>query len=145
MSSDSRKDDMIIAEAQRRGAESLSDRQCLGWFIRLSVAANIIMWLSVLIFPQFILEIVLLVFEFSNKFMMLLLGIPFGIGLWLAYGICLWIFPDVEDEKELDSDVMASYGYQENSRRRWIVWLISSAFGFINLAMLIAVAFALGR
>lgn len=134
-----------IAEIVRRGTESLGDRHAVLWFIRLALAANVIVWLAVLVFPGFVLETLLLIFEFSNKFTMLLLGIPFGMGFWLAYAVCMWFFPDVEDGKDLDSDIMASYGYQEKSRRRWIVWLISAASGIVNLALLIAVAFALGR
>jgi hypothetical protein len=68
---------------------------------------------------------------------MLVLGIPFGFGLYLTYCIFRLRLPDIEDNTRLDSEVMASFAYQKESTKRWFVWLFSVLGGVVNVLLLI--------
>ena len=68
---------------------------------------------------------------------MIILGVPLGLGLFAAYCLLRIRFPDVEDNKNLASEMMASFTYQADSTRRWYIWLFSIVAGLANVALLI--------
>jgi hypothetical protein len=78
------------------------------------------------------------VFAASNKVGMLLLGVPFGLGLYVAYSLCRLKFPDIETNKSLAGDVMGSFNYQASSAKRWYVWLFAILCGVLNAGLLVA-------
>ena len=135
----SEKEDEKITAYQSQAIENLSDRQTLFRFLLICVLANAIIWFSVLIFPSFVHEKFSRIFDVSDKLAIALLGFPFGFGLFAAYSLCRLKFSDVEDNKNLESDMMSSFNYQSNSTKRWFVWLFSIVVGVLNLAFLILV------
>jgi ABC-type antimicrobial peptide transport system permease subunit len=78
-----------------------------------------------------------LIFGLSDKLGISILGFPFGFGLFTAYCLCRLKFPDIEDTKNLESEMMASFNYQSHSTKRWFIWLFSILFGVINVILLV--------
>jgi hypothetical protein len=77
-----------------------------------------------------------LIFGLSDKLGISILGFPFGFGLFTAYCLCRLKFPDIEDTKNLESEMRASFNYQSHSTKRWFIWLFSILFGVINVILL---------
>jgi len=75
------------------------------------------------------------VFDTSNKIGMLILGIPFGTGLWTVYCLLRLKFPDIEEQR-FGSEVLSTFSYQAHSNKRWLVWLGSITGGVLNLLVL---------
>ena len=139
----SEKEDEKIAASQMQMIEDLRNRRFLFRFLYVCTAANFIIWLSVILFPNFVYESFSRVFNLSDKVGVAILGIPFGFGLYNAYCLFRLKFPDAEDNKDLQSDMMASFNYQAHSSKRWFIWLFSIIFGVINLVTLIFANFTL--
>ena len=102
---------------------------------------NIIIWLLVLLFPNFFVRL----FEIlgNGKLSMVLLGVPFGFGLYLAYIIFRIKIPDVEENKTLNSDLMGSLDYQTASNKRYFVWTLSILAGVLNIVFITIICFIL--
>jgi hypothetical protein len=130
--------DRSIDEDLSRAIEMLDDRRTLVKFLTIGIAANILLWLLVVLVPQ-IAEWFVTIFSLNNKLGMLLLGVPFGIGLYVTYAACRIKFPDIENNKNLEGDVMASFNYQAHSTKRWFVWLFATLCGVLNAGLLLGV------
>ena len=117
--------------------EDLADRRLLLRFLWICLAGNIIIWLCVFLIPNPVYKFSSLIFGLSDKIGWLLLGIPFGFGLFSAYCLARLKFSDIEDNKNLESGMMASFNYQSHSTKRWFVWLFSILIGVINVALLV--------
>ncbi|HSK73854.1 MAG TPA: hypothetical protein VK892_19305 [Pyrinomonadaceae bacterium] len=95
--------------------------------------------------PKLVYESFSLIFGLSDKLGISLLGFPFGFGLFIAYCLARLKFPDIEDNKNLESDMMASFSYQANSTKRWFIWLFSILAGVINVILLVLVTLLLNN
>ena len=131
----SERDGEETAAAIAQITEDLGDPVLLYRFLLVCLAGNSIIWLAVLLFPN-------LVYRFigpiaNDRIGMIILGVPLGLGLFAAYCLLRIIFPDVEDNKNLASEMMASFTYQADSTRRWYIWLFSIVAGLANVALLI--------
>ena len=105
---------------------------------------NLIIWAVCLIFPTEIKDALGRVHDLNNKLSMIVLGLPFSLGMTATYSLFRLKYPDIE-EQDLDSDMMGSYNYQSHSQRRWLVWLFSTIGGVVNLILLAALVVALGE
>ena len=126
------------AERLNDAITRMNDRQVLFRFFAIMLVANLLIWICVLIFPEPVYHAFQRVNAANDKLSKVVLALVFGVGMFLAYSGLRFKFPDVE-EQNLDSDVMATYAYQAHSTRRWFVWLGSTAFGIVNLLLLIVV------
>lgn len=105
-------------------------------------AINIAIWLCCLLFPFDIRDAFERVHDLNQKFSIIVLTVPFSLGVLITYGLFRIKFPDIE-EFELDSEVLGSYAYQRNSQKRWLVWLFSTVGGIVNLILLIIMVMAI--
>ena len=117
--------------------ENLGQRAALLRFLAVCLTGNALVWLAVLAAPQLTHQGFGLAFSLSDKVGMAALGLPFGFGLFAAYCLLRLRFPDVEENKNLDSDMMASFQYQAHSSKRWFIWMASVLCGVINVLLLI--------
>lgn len=133
----SEKENAEIAAGYSQIVEDLGDRRLLLRFLWICLAGLVAAWLSVVLLPNLVYQYFSLIFDLSDKLGIAVLGLPFGLGLFTAYCLFRLKFPDVEDNKNLNSEMMASFSYQSDSTRRWFIWLFSILFGVINVALLI--------
>lgn len=133
------KENEKIAANYSQIAEDLGDKSFLFPFLWICIIGNIAVWLSVFLMPNLVYEGFSLVFGLSDKLGISLLGFPFGFGLFTAYCVARLKFPDVEDNKNLESEIMASFSYQANSTKRWFIWLFSILAGITNVILLVLV------
>ena len=111
----SEREDEKIAENYSQIVEDLGDRRLLFRFLWICIIGNVILWLTVILIPNLVYEVSSRIFDTSNKLAALLLGIPFGLGLFTAYCLARLKFSDIEDNKNLDSEMMASFNYEAHS------------------------------
>lgn len=126
-----------IAAGYSRIVEDLGNRRLLFRFLWICLSGNILVWLCVFFIPNLVYKFSSLVFGLSDKIGWILLGFPFGFGLFSAYCLARLKFSDIEDNKNLESEMMASFNYQSHSTKRWFVWLFSILIGIINVALLV--------
>ncbi|HEX8250328.1 MAG TPA: hypothetical protein VF599_19295 [Pyrinomonadaceae bacterium] len=119
-------------------ADNLSDKTFLYRFLWIAVAVNAVTWLCVLFFHESVNQAYSRVFDISNKIGIAVLGFPLTFGFCLIYSLCRIKFPDLE-ENNLQSEMMASYGYQSHSLKRWYIWLFSILGGVLNVVLLFLV------
>lgn len=130
------------AEIARSLAETIDDLGNAGRrknFFLLCISVNVIIWLTSVLFADYVYDGYSTVIVLSNKIAIAGLGIPFSLGLYSAYTALRMRFTDVEDNKHLGSDMMASFSYQESSTKRWTVWVISAAAGVLNVLGLVLI------
>jgi hypothetical protein len=129
-------DDREIADALNRVTEGLSDRKTLHRFIVILGACNLVLWLTVLIFPASLRSAWESVNNVSGKIAIVSFGIPFGLGLYFIYSLFRLIFGDIEDQN-IELAPMGSFNYHSHSQKRWLVWVFSVLGGVLNLLLLI--------
>lgn len=129
-------EDDRIAENLNRGIESLANRQTLFYFLTFCAVSNSIIWLCVILFSEWISDIFLRIADVNEKLSAIILGIPFGLGMFFVYSLFRLKFPDLED-RNAESDVMGSYNYSNHSTKRWHIWLVSIGGGVINVLLLV--------
>ncbi len=132
----SEKEDEKIAASLSQIVEDLGNRRILFRFLWICIIGNVILWLTVILIPNVVYEVSSRIFDISDKLAAFLLGIPFGLGLFTAYCLARLKFSDIEDNKNLESEMMASFNYQAHSTKRWFVWLFSILVGVGNAALL---------
>jgi len=133
----SEKDNEVVAAAYSHIVDDLGDRRLLLRYLWICLAGLVAAWLSVMAIPNLVYQCFSLIFDLSDKLGIAALGLPFGLGLFTAYCLFRLKFPDIEDNKNLDSEIMASFNYQSDSTKRWFIWLFSILFGVINVILLI--------
>jgi hypothetical protein len=116
----------------------LSNRSSLFRFLWFCVALNLVLWLCVFIFHEFVNERYRQLFGASDKIGIGVLFIPLALGFFITYSLCRLKFPDIE-ENNLQSEMMASYNYQSHSLKRWYIWLFSILSGVLNVVLLFLV------
>lgn len=136
-------DDREIADNLNRGVEALADRKTLHRSILVFGIFNLILWLSVLIFPAAVRSAFDTVYNVNSKIAIVVLGIPFGLGLYFTYSLFRLKFADIEDQN-IESAPMGSFNYHSHSQKRWLVWVFSVLGGVLNLLLLILVNIGLG-
>ena len=117
--------------------EALADRRFLNRFLLLCVSLNVVCWLVTILFADWVFEAMSRILP--DKIGALLLGVPFGLGMYITYMLIRIKTPDIEDNRQLDSEMMASFSYQAHSTKRWFVWMFAVIGGVLNVLLLIAV------
>lgn len=131
----SEREDAEAAENLIAVTEAMSDRRVLKRFLSICVAANLILWVVSTGLADWVYFLVSPVI--TDKIGVLLLGVPLALGMYITYSLFRLKLPDIEDNKQLDSDMMASFVYQADSTKRWFVWLFSALGGVLNTLLLI--------
>lgn len=129
-------DDDKVAENLSKGIENLADRRTLFFFLIFCGVSNAIIWLCVILFGEWIMEVFLRVADVNEKLSAIILGIPFGLGTFFVYSLFRLKFPDIEDQNA-EFDVMGSYNYQNHSTKRRHIWLVSIVGGVFNVLLLV--------
>jgi len=125
--------------------EDMGDKSVSNGFLILSGIALIISWLSVLLFSNFAVFFYEKLGGFTSKPVTIILLVPFFAGFIFAYSVFRLKFPDMEENKLLESDLMASLDYQNNSNKRWFLWIFSILTGLANVFLLIVVSSVLDK
>lgn len=120
--------------------EVLANRAWLWRVLSFCLFCLFSVWGFVIFFSNIFLAIVRVLGGFTSKQTLLLLGIPFILGIVSAYSIFRLKFPDIEENKLLESDLMASISYEQNANKRWFIWIFSILFGLINILLVIFTA-----
>ena len=114
---------------------SLSDRRALMRFLRLCLWINLIVWVVAIVFAAPVYRVMSAVL--TSKLGVIVLAVPFGFGMFLAYCLFRLKFPAIEDNRMLQSELMGSLSYERESSRHRLVWLFSVAGGVLNVLLLI--------
>ena len=129
--------DEEFANAINRNVEALSDRRTLTIHLAIVGTINLLIWLSVFLFPRDVDEAWETVSGVNNKITAVLIAIVFGLGFWLTYGLFRLKFHDLEN-KQFDNDILSSFHASEHSLKRYRVYLFSAIGGVMNVLLLIA-------
>lgn len=140
-SSNKEDSDDKFAEIVNRNVDALANRTTLRRHVLVLGTVNLLIWLSVFIFPVDVRHGFTQVWNGSDKIGKVVLVLVFSVGMWLSYSLFRLKFPDIE-EQPLETDVMASFAYQSNSSKRFAVWVFSAVGGILNLALLILAVLA---
>lgn len=89
-----------------RGMNALDDRPTLKRFFFVLLGLEVVYWCSVLFFPFSVLHVLEFVGEWSDKSLVLILGCVFGTGLYIAYVLFRFKFPDLEDGRPENEPVI---------------------------------------
>jgi hypothetical protein len=127
--------DEEFAELLISGTEALGHRPTLKLFTIISGTLNLIYWICVLLFPRDILDAFETIGGLGDRLVAIVLVFVFGSGLWFAYSLFRFRYPDLEKDP-IEEGVLSSFAHQENSYRRFRVWLMCVVFGVLNLLAL---------
>lgn len=131
-------DDERTATLVNKGLAALSDPLSLRRFALILGVLNLLIWASVLIVPVDVRSVFERVYELNSKIAMGVLGIVFGLGIWLSYALFRLRLANLE-EQELKSGVFATFEFRSHSHERWLVWVASAAGGVMNAIGLVLV------
>jgi hypothetical protein len=131
----SEREDMRAASDLIEMVEALSDRRALFRFLAICAIGNLLIWIVSVVFASRVYDA--MSYVVPDKIGVIVLGIPFGLGMYLTYCIFRLKVPTIEDNKHLHSEMMASFAYQSESTKRWFVWLFSVLGGLVNVLLLI--------
>lgn len=115
--------------------EALGYRQNIFRLLTFSAMVNLLIWVVAILFADRVYTV--MSYVVPDKIAAIVLGIPFAAGMFMAYCLFRLKMPTIEDNKHLDSDMMASFAYQSDSTKRWLVWIVSVVAGVVNVAILI--------
>jgi hypothetical protein len=134
---ESRRDrrDQEFADTVIGHLDALSDRKTLRIYSAALAVVNALIWLTVILFPGDVAAALEKADNASNKIPLTVIAIIFGLGMWLAYSAFRLRYPDIED-RDLDESVLASFSYSQKDTKRWWVWVLSVAFGVVNVLAL---------
>jgi hypothetical protein len=116
--------------------EGRAPNYTLKQFLSLCLIVNIAIWFVVLVFPNYVYSAVNYATMVSDKLLWVIIGIPLWFSAWFVYCLFRLKFPDI-DEETLDSEIMSSYSFQNNSTKHWKIWIASITFGVVNAALLV--------
>lgn len=102
------KDGTSIAAIVSRNLDAMSDRRTLKRYILVLATVNLLVWLSVIMFPHDVSDAWVKVTDLNDKIGAIVLAVIFAIGMWLTYSILRLRFPDVEDQ-EFGAEVLPAY------------------------------------
>jgi hypothetical protein len=67
---------------------------------------------------------------------LVIFGLPFGLAFMVVYSIARSRHPDIENESEIKSGMMAGYAYRQKTDKRWRVWVLAGMAGACNWLLL---------
>jgi hypothetical protein len=139
---DDDKEDRASAEQFTLAVDSLSNRRSINRLQLVGLFGNLVIWGIVIFFPFYVYRLFDLSWAISNKLGAGILGIPLMLTVFSVYSIFRRRMPNLEDQK-LESEMMASFGYQEQATKRWRIWIFSFVIGIINTFLLVSIDFIL--
>lgn len=140
----SEKSDAETAAMLAEVTEDLGSARFRRRFFFLFAALNAAVWLAAVVFAQRLYHLFTEVFSVTDTPGIVALSLPFGFGFYSAYALLRIWFPDIEDNKQLGSAMMSSYGYNSDAAKRWRVWVAAAAFAVLNTFLLVALVSGLG-
>jgi hypothetical protein len=129
------KQDDLMDAAVSKFVEKADGRRRLLTILGLSLLGNFLIWMIVLFTPDAIMFTAALIGGFSSKLRNVLFLIPVASGFMSAYSVFRMIFPDIENNRNLATGLMASFEYQNNSGKRYAIWILSMIAGVLNTAL----------
>jgi hypothetical protein len=126
------KQDDLIDAAVSKFVEKADGRRRLLMILGLSLLGNFLIWMIVLFASDTIMFAAAVIGAFSSKLRNALFLIPIASGFMSAYSVFRMIFPDIENNRNLAPGLMSSFEYQNNSGKRYAVWVLSMIAGVLN-------------
>ena len=148
MFGESKKQAKINADFDKNLSQFVDDmahRRVQRGFLFIAGAVLGLSWLCVFLFSNFAVYFFDKLGGIASKPVFFLLCIPFLAGFAFAYSICRMKFPDMEENKLLESDLMASLDYQSSSNKRRFLWIFSILTGLLNVILLAIVSSVLNK
>lgn len=121
--------------------EAMSHRPTLKLYALVLGGVNLLFWVAVLVRPFDVQSAFTKISDVNDRLVLIVIGILFGIGMWLTYALFRLKFPDLEELSQ-SSDVMSSFADSEKTTRKIRVWVASVMGGLLNL-LAMAIAFGL--
>lgn len=112
--------------------DSLADARFRRRFFALFASLNLAVWIVGAVFANRLYYLFTEVVGLTDTPGIIAMSLPLGFGFYSAYSLLRQWFPDIEDNKQLDSDMMSTYAYQSDSTKRWYIWVASTGFAAIN-------------
>ena len=119
-----------------RGMDALDDRPTLKRFFYVLLVLEGAYWSLVLFLPLEVFRFFEFLDEWSNKGIVIVVGIVFGTGLYIAYVLFRFKFPNLEDTPPEGGPVIGAYTQQAGNERKFRVWIASVVVGILNLLTL---------
>lgn len=113
-------------------------------FFRRFLFLNLAVWAIAGIFSGWLYQLFTEVLSLTDTPGIIAVGTPFVLGFYAAYAFLRIRVPDVEDNKQLESDMMSTYQYNADSTRRWYVWIGAILFGLLNALGVVTFVYVLG-
>ncbi len=145
---ESKKDEIINEKFDQNLTQFVEDLKDVSWLRKVlyfTLIFHAVCWIFVLFFSNIGIFLADKFGGLTSKPVFLALSIPFFFGFTTVYSIFRLKFPDMEENKHLNSDLMASLEYQNNSNKRWILWLCAILAGLFNVVLLIIVSLILAN
>lgn len=117
--------------------EILGNRKTLVRFLWLCCGLNSAIWIAIFIVPYDIYSLFGSLLDVNDKLAAVVFGIPFGLGMYFAYCVMRLKFPDVEDNRDLQPDVMATFAYQTSSNKRYFIWIAAIVAEILNAFLMV--------
>lgn len=127
-----------IARMLDRHVDAMDDRSTLKRYIYILGAIIIFLWIAVLIFPYEVYKAFEKVGNIDDRVVLTIVVMIFGVGMWFTYALFRLRFPNLEN-REFGSEFLSSVKHQQNSFRRFHVWLAAVIGGVVNLLALFVV------
>jgi type IV secretory pathway VirB6-like protein len=124
-----------------RNVEAMAHRPTLRLYTGVLGGVNVLLWVAVLLRPYDVLAAFSKISAVNDRSVMIVIGIVFGIGMWLTYALFRLKFPDLEELSQ-STEVMSSFADSEKTTRKVRVWVASVVGGVLNLLAL-AIVFGL--
>jgi hypothetical protein len=101
--------------------EAMNNANLLRRVLYISSVGNLLVWIICIIFSDKIVYMSGFLGGITSKPVTIALLILFFLGIFMAYSVFRLKFPDIENNKLLESKFMSSIEYQENSNKRWLI------------------------
>lgn len=131
-----------IARVLDRHVDAMDDRSTLKRYIYVLGSLICLFWISVLIFPYEVYRAFEKVGNIDDRVVLMIVVMIFGVGMWFTYALFRVRFPDIENRK-LGSEFLSWLEHQQNSFRRFHVWIVAVGGGVLNLLALFVFELAL--
>lgn len=129
----------LVEVSEALGIESVRRR-----FFRRFALFNLAIWAIAAIFSSWLYYLFTEVFSLTDTPGVLAVVVPMIVGFFGAYAFLRGRVSGVEDNKQLESDMMATYQYNADAAKRWFVWVGSVTFGLLNALAVVGLVYVFG-
>lgn len=137
-------DQASAADKLSRAVDALGDSPFYAPIVILCLLATFGLWVFVLASPSTTAWVIDGLLAAPDEYgdwgraagWLVLFGIPFGLPFLAMYTIARSRHPDIEEESQIESGMMAGYAYRQRGDKRWRIWVVSGMVGALNCLLL---------